>query len=163
MPFYDANTGGSRDGLKAWFSAAAVAVGESSSSVEFPSAGLAYAFSPANANANHGFVRDRGAVLVLIALTDEPDKSFEALQGYHDMVASSKQGCGGNLCIVTAGIIPSCLPDAHDPLWNFLSAFGSAPTWTDIDGTAMDYTNVVGGALAQAVRNTCDLVPAAPM
>ncbi|MBI5516194.1 MAG: hypothetical protein HY909_20585 [Deltaproteobacteria bacterium] len=162
MVFFTANTSGDREALKRWFTAAAPAVGERSSSVECSSAGVAYVTDPANAGVNQGFIRDLGAVMVIVALTDEPDKSPEGARRYHDLFVRAKEQCGGDRCIVTAGILPPCAMGANEPLYQFLNAFGRPPTIGDIEGTSMDYTRVVGDALARTVSELCSNIPAPP-
>jgi hypothetical protein len=159
MSYFATNTMSDRQPLKSWFTTAATAVGEASSAVEFPTAGIAYTAHPANAQANAGFFRDRGAVLAVVALTDEPDKSMEPLATYHDMLASAKAQCGGDPCIVTAGIIPDCLMPTNNILWQFLNDFGEQTLWTSIDGTAQQYASVVGDALARVVSTVCMSIP----
>jgi hypothetical protein len=159
MSYFATNTANDRQALKTWFTSAATAVGEGSSAVEFPTAGIAYTAHAANASTNQGFFRDRGAVLAVVALTDEPDKSMEPLSSYHDLLASVKSQCGGDACIVTAGILPDCLMTSNNILWQFLNDFGEPTLWTSIDGTAAQYAAVVGDALARVVSTTCMTIP----
>ncbi len=161
--FFSTNTTtGDRDALRQWFTAAATGVGEESSSVECSSAGIGYAAHASNASTNAGFIRDQGSVLVIIALTDEPDKSPEAASVYHDLIVESKRGCGGDRCVITAGIVPPCMREVNDPLWRFLNSFGREPTYGDIEGTSEQYTQVVGDALARLIRDTCASIPPPP-
>jgi len=159
LSYFSANTASDRQPLKNWFTSAAMDIGEHSSAVEFPTAGIAYTAHPANVGTNQGFFRDRGAVLAVVALTDEPDKSMEPLATYHDMLAAAKTQCGGDACIVTAGIIPDCLMPSNNILWQFLNDFGEPTLWTSIEGTAQQYTDVVGDALARVVSTTCMSIP----
>lgn len=160
--FYSATTPNDKAGLEAWFSGAATAIGETGSSFEFSSAGIAYTADPANAATNNGFFRDEDGVLVLIFLTDEPDKSYAVepdAKHYHDMIVAKKQKCGGDPCVISAGIINPCIPATPQFLWNFMTSFGNAmPPWTDIGGDVMAYTQVVGDSLAQVVKKTCDTI-----
>ena len=75
--------------LKLWFSQAAVQAGETGCSFEMMSAASGYAFHPDNAMFNEGFLRDEGAVLVIVVLTDEPDTSPEGASTYYDMVVDA--------------------------------------------------------------------------
>ncbi|MGE0549433.1 MAG: hypothetical protein AB7O24_13405 [Kofleriaceae bacterium] len=143
--------------LKQWFSAAAVEAGESGCSYEMASAAAGYAVHPSNAATNAGFIRDINGVLVVIFLSDEPDKSPEGVSAYHDMLVAAKQQCGGDACILAAGIINPCTMDNNDTIWQTLNAFGEAPIWGDIDDTT-SYDTVVGDALAQVVNQTCESI-----
>jgi hypothetical protein len=159
--YFSANTSDDPAPLKDWFSKAAVAIGQTSSSYEFPGAGVAYVTDPANAQANAGFLRDEGTVLVLFFLTDEPDKSYDVdtPQHYHDMIASAKSKCGGDKCVLTAGAIDPCIPTSNQFLWQFMTSFGNgAPPAVDIDGPQSSYTSALGDTLAQSVRDTCEKI-----
>ena len=158
--FFEANSSDTdRAPLKTWFAGAATEAGDTGCSYEFSSAGVAYTTDPANAQNNAGFYRDKDGVLVLIFLTDEPDKSFEGAQTYHDMMTRVKAGCGGDNCILTAGLITPCVQSTNQELWQFMSSFGKPPIAIgDIDGLATEYSKVVGDALAQVVRQTCDSI-----
>lgn len=160
MNYFATTTDQDPAALKAWFTGAAVAAGETGCSFEMSSAGAGYAAHPANAADNAGFFRDEGAVLMIFILTDEPDKSPEGTAAYHDMITAVKAGCGGDECVLTAGLIDSCVQANDDPVWQFLSSFGEAPTWGDIDDTTQ-YTDVVGDALAGIVGETCMMIPPA--
>jgi hypothetical protein len=160
----DTGDAGSKDALSAWFSGAASSVGCSVSSFEFPAAGLSWALHPDNAATNDGFLRDEGAVLVMFALTDEADQSLEveSLDTLRDAVLQAKSGCGGEACIVTGGLLSSwCTPD-QNASFTFLSSFGDDPVWGEIDGGGFGnvdvsaYEEVVGGAFAQVVAQTCE-------
>ena len=112
--------------------------------------------SPANATHNAGFFRDEGGVLLLVFLTDEPDKSQQPAQAYHDMLAGVKADCGGDACILAAGLINPCVEQVDNTVWQLMNSFGEAPIWGDIEGQPADYAQVVGDALAQVVKETCD-------
>jgi hypothetical protein len=160
--YYSAITPMDKAGFTSWFAGAATAIGQVGSSYEFPSAGIAYTTDPANAQANAGFFRDADGVLVLIFLTDEPDKSYDVepnAKHYHDMIVSEKQKCGGDPCVVTAGLIDACIPPSNQFLWQFMTSFGvPMPPWTDINGTVAAYNTVIGDSLAQVVKKTCDTI-----
>ena len=156
--YFAANTSDpDRAPLKQWFSAAAVAAGETGCSFEMASAAAGYAAHPANAATNGGFIRDQNGVLVVIFLSDEPDKSPEGAMAYHDMLAAAKQNCGGDACIVAAGIINYCTKSVNNTIWQTLNSFGEPPIVGDINATT-SYSQVVGDALAAVVDQTCESI-----
>jgi hypothetical protein len=156
--YFAANTSDTdRAPLKQWFSAAAVEAGESGCSFEMASAAAGYAAHPSNAASNAGFIRDLNGVLVIIFLSDEPDKSPEGTAAYHAMLTTAKQGCGGDACIIAAGIINPCTMTVNNVIWQTLNAFGEPPIIGDIDDTA-NYSKVVGDALAAVVKQTCESI-----
>ncbi len=159
--YFEAIVGDDSGGLKLWFSQAAVAAGETGCSFEMMSAAAGYAFHPANAAFNAGFLRDEGAVLVIVVLTDEPDKSPEGADTYHQMVIDAKAGCGGDDCVVVTGIYDQCIEGVNNTLWQFLNLFSNFTPDGDIDGAPADYANVVGTALAEVIGETCDQIPPA--
>ncbi len=160
MQYFATNTDADPAPLQQWFTAAATAAGEDGCSFEMASAGAAWAAHPANAAANDGFFRDAGAVLMVFVLSDEPDKSPESIATYHDMLAAAKTECGGDECILTAGLLDPCVESSNQTVWQFLDAFGEPPTWGSIDDTA-SYADVIGTALAQIVAETCMTIPPA--
>jgi hypothetical protein len=156
--FFEANTGdsASKEPLKQWFTEAATAVGCNGGAYEFPAAAAAYALHPSNAEYNAGFVRDAEAALAIFVLTNEIDQSLEPMDFYRDTILDAKAECGGADCITTAGLLsPTCVPDANPVVWQFLSAFGSEPTWGDIEDYA-GYPAIVSSALADAITDTCE-------
>lgn len=155
--FYSANTSAldQKEGLKTWFSSAAKSAGETGCSFEMPSAAAGYAAHPANSAENTGFFRDENGVLVVVVLSDEPDKSPEGTQTYKDMLTAVKPKCGGDACILTVGLINPCIENVNNSLWEFLNAFGEPPIWGNLKDPTQ-YTKVVGDALAQVVKQTCD-------
>jgi hypothetical protein len=160
MSYFATTTDSDPAALEQWFTGAATAAGEDGCSFEMSSAGAAWAVDPANAATNGGFLRDDGAVLMVFVLSDEPDKSPETIQAYHDRLAAAKTECGGDECILTAGLLDPCVESSNQTVWQFLNAFGEAPVWGSIDETA-EYTNVIGAALAGIVGETCDQIPPA--
>jgi hypothetical protein len=161
--FFAGNTSvpNDRADLEAWFTSAVVSIGCDGGAFEFSSAAAAYAVGPQTAVANEGFLRDEGAVLGIFVLTNEVDQSPEPLAAYRDTILAAKSGCGGEDCILTAGLLPTdCVPDANPKVWQFLNAFGSAPAWGDVDDYA-GYGDVVANALADGIVDTCeDIDPA---
>jgi hypothetical protein len=160
--FYAQNTSDDPSGLEAWFTGAAISVGEQGSNWEMVSAGGAWVTHPDNEAHNAGFLRDAGAVLVVFVLTDEFDNSPEDAGVYHDLVVAAKQQCGGDTCVVAGGMAPPCVPDTPDNVLNeFLSSFGSDPIWGDIgaENDTSHYPDVLGNALAQVIAETCEQIP----
>lgn len=169
--WFAANTSdpASREPLTQWFTAAATR--GAGCNFEYTAAAAAYAVHPVNETANTGFLRDEGAVLLIFVLSDEYDESPEGLLTYRDMILEAKAGCGGERCVLTAGLINEvCSPD-HEPfVWQFLNAFSTPPVWGAIgtslgwplDPDTSHYPDVVGDALANAVATKCASVPPAP-
>lgn len=160
LTYFAGNTSSADDraSLMQWFPDAAASVGCEGGAFEFSSAAAAYALDPVNDASNAGFVRDEGGVLVVFVLSNEVDQSPEDLAVYADIVRTSKEGCGGDECIVTAGLLaPNCVPAADPMVWRFLNAFGEAPAWGDIADFA-GYAEVLSGALAGAIVDTCDAI-----
>lgn len=156
-PFFAADTSDDPAALKAWFTAAATAAGETGCSFEMPAAAAGWAADPGNAATNAGFLRDAGAVLLIFVLTDEPDKSPEPVSQFVDKLAAAKQTCGGTACILAAGLVPDfCYDNAGDTtLKTFLESFSAPPITGSIDAPA-DYAMVVGDALAGVISQKCD-------
>lgn len=146
--------------LSAWFADAAVAAGEEGCSFEMPVAAASFATHPANAEANAGFLRDERALLIVFFLTDEPDKSPESANNvYVPMVLDAKESCGGADCVFVSGLVPSCITDVNQKLWQYMNAFDEEePGWGDIEQTA-EYSAVFGDALAGAIAEACANIP----
>jgi hypothetical protein len=158
--YYEAIVGDDPAELKTWFSQAAVAAGETGCSFEMMSAAAGYAVHPDNATANEGFLRDEGAVLVIVVLTDEPDKSPEGAAAYYDMVMQAKAGCGGDACVIVSAIVDECIEGVNNSLWQFLNLFQNFQVSGSIEEPAT-YADVVGQTLAQVIGETCDSIPPA--
>lgn len=157
--YFETNSNDDPAPLSDWFSAAAVAAGEEGCSFEMPVAAAGFAAHPANATANEGFLRDQSALLVIFFLTDEPDKSVETDEIYHQMVLDGKPNCGGDACVFVSGLVPPCIIDVNQKLWQFMNQFDDAePIWGDIELT-QQYANVFGDALAGAIAEACASVP----
>lgn len=159
--YFSASAGDGDSGLEQWLSDAMVAVGEGGCSFEMVSAGAGYAFHPANAGFNDGFVRDEGAVLVVVVLTNEPDKSPEGAMAYYDMIVDAKAGCGGDPCVVVTGLVDPCIEGANDELWQFFGLFSNVLPLGNI-AVPGDHGQVLGPALAQAIGDSCQQIPPAP-
>jgi hypothetical protein len=162
--------------LKDWFSTAATlpdADSPQEDQVELLSAAAAYPFHEANATHNEGFVRDEGAVLLLFFLTDTSDITPESADSLADIVRSAKSGCGGDDCILTAGMVdPNSNCNTEYPrLTEFLSAFGKPPAslgdisgpggggWPPPPAPPEEYEKVLGDALAEVLAQTCADIP----
>lgn len=158
MAYFAANTADDPAALKAWFTGAATAAGETGCSFEMAAAGAGWAADPANAATNAGFIRDEGAVLLVFVLSDEPDKSPEPVSQFVDKLVAAKQQCGGKSCIVSAGIVSEfCYANPNDvTLKTFLDSFSAPPIIGYIDGDPADYAMVVGDALAGVISQKCD-------
>ena len=157
-PYFSTNTSDDPAPLKNWFTAAAKAAGELGCSFEMPVAAASYVAHIANNPTNYGFLRDEDAVLLVFFLTDEPDKSPEPVLDYRAMLLGAKEKCGGAECILTAGLIPSCVEGINQKLWQYMTAFGEAPITGDIKDTA-NYSKVIGEALAATLGDTCLYLP----
>jgi hypothetical protein len=155
--FFAANTSDAdQKPLKSWFTGAAIAAGETGCSFEMMSAAAGYAAHPANSATNGNFFRDESSVLLVVILTDEPDKSPEGTDVYANMLRGVKSKCGGDKCILVAGLIDPCIQGVDNVLWKFMNAFGEPPIWGDVEDDGSQYSKVVGDALAQVVKQTCD-------
>lgn len=95
---------------------------------------------------------------LLFFLTDEPDKSPEPIADYKQRLLDAKATCGGEVCILTAGLVPTCIEGINQKLWQWLTAFGDTPIVGDIKDTAK-YGEVVGQALAATLGDTCINIP----
>ena len=154
--YYALNTTEDPAGLKDWFTGAATAAGEQGSSLEMPVAAAGYALDPINATANEGFLRSEDAILLLVFLTNDPDASLDSVADYRDMVLAAKNDCPE--CILTAGLLKSCVPSENQRLWQFMKAFGDEPVWGDIEEKS-GYAEVVGLSLAGLLAEACMNIP----
>lgn len=104
-PYYDIDTDASpaeRDAFVTWFEQAILA-GEGGANTEMSSAAAMWVGDPATAGTNAGFLRDAGAVYVIIFITDETDGT--PVDGAETLarLADQKSACGGTRCIVGGG------------------------------------------------------------
>lgn len=157
--WFEANSDDDPAQVVEWFSGAAVAAGEEGCSFEMPVAAAGWAMDPANADTNAGFVRDAGGLLVIFMLTDEPDKSPLSDEEHAEQVLAAKAQCGGADCVFISGLIPTCVPDVNQKLWQFMSAFDDEPPWGDIENTSA-YGELFGSFLADGVAQACSSIPA---
>jgi hypothetical protein len=153
--FFAMNTSDDPAPLKQWFTGAAIAAGEQGSSLEMPVAAAGFAASAVNAG-NAGFVRDTDAILLIVFLTNDPDASLGSVNSYRDMVLAAKQNCPE--CVLTAGLLRSCVPAENQRLWQFMTSFGDDPIWADIEKKT-DYATVVGKSLATTLTEACLNIP----
>ena len=157
--YFETNSDEDPAPLSDWFTQAATAAGEEGCSFEMPVAAAGFASHLANAVTNDGFIRDEGALLVIFFLTDEPDKSVETDESYRDMILAAKEGCGGEACVYVGGLVPPCIIDVNQKLWQFMNQFPAEPIWGDIEDV-QSYPDVFGEALAGAIAEACANVPA---
>jgi hypothetical protein len=130
LAYFDVNTSDDSAELKQWGSGLITAIGTSGCAYEFPTATGSYVFDEHNLDEyNAGFVRDAGAVLAIVFLTSEPDKSMEAYEElqptyYWGKVRDAKAECGEE-CTLAAAILDPCVEDVEptDPLLRFMSWF----------------------------------------
>ncbi len=167
--WFEASTNDDNAALETWFSGAATAAGENGCTFEMPVAAAGWAFTSPNVgevgSTNEGFLRNEGTVLVVFFLTDEPDKSPESVTIHRDRLLDAKAGCGGDdpddVCIVTAGFIPSCTIDVNQKLWQFMTSFGEGEAevkWGEITDTT-SYDELVGTVLADTIAQVCQEIP----
>jgi len=161
--YFETNSDDDPTELSDWFSQAAVAAGEDGCSFEMPVAAAGFVPHPANDATNAGFIRDEGALLVIFFLTDEPDKSPESKDLYGEMLVEAKANCGGADCIFVSGLVPTCVSEINQKLWQFMGLFDEQdePPVGDIEATN-DYTAVFGGALADTIAEQCAEIPVIP-
>jgi len=166
--FFSANTSDAdRTPLKDWFSGATAevvdaALNKTYGDAELASVAAAWAFHPLSRTP--GFIRDQGAVTVLF-LTGDADRSYyvEDAKFLHDTVVAAKAGCGGDKCIIGAGMLnASCDDPTKYASFDFLRSFGEEPVWRNIAAVGWpptsnpaDWEVVLGDALAQFVADTC--------
>jgi len=157
--YFEATTDDDPAALSTWFSGAATAAGENGCSFEMPVAAAGWATHLANAVTNDGFIRDEGGLLVVFFLTDEPDKSPESTATYAAMIPDANAECGGAECVFVSGLVPPCVADINQKLWQFMTLWSDEdPRWGDIVDTAQ-YDDVVGETLAGAVAEACANIP----
>lgn len=160
LPFFETSTDDDPAAVTAWFSGAATGAGEQGCSFEMPVAAAGYVAHPSNEATNAGFIRDEGAVLLVFFLTDEPDKSPEPTATYLESFLAAKAECGGADCVISGGLIPSCVSEINQKSWQFLEGVSNEPVWSDITDVNA-YPSVVGDALSVAVTDLCEtIVPA---
>lgn len=164
--FFAASTGDatSMDAFKTWFAAAATDVACYGGNFEYTVAGAGWAFHSVNAPTNSGFVRDKGAVLIIFFLTDEADHSPPPVSAFHDMVVAAKKSCGGDKCVIPGGLINEGCAQQNSQVWQFLTSFGKDPIHAEINNNPAKqpdiekYKKTVGDALAPVVFQVCSTI-----
>jgi len=152
LTYYTTDSEADPTGLAEWLLLAMQSTGLVGCSFEMPVAAAGFSAHPANAAANAGFLRPDATLLVFL-LTDEPDKSLETDESYRDMLIDAKPGCG-EACIFIGAIVPSCIEDVNQKLWQFMNQFPAAPIWGDIEDVN-GYANVLDEAFMTALANAC--------
>jgi len=159
MAYFDALTSSGTDAaaLAIWLTGAVDALGSDGCSYVMYAAAAGWIGDVANSATNAGFLRDAGAVLLIVFVATFPDLSPGPVEDYKAMVASAKPGCGVDECTVAAGLY-SYYCDTGDSPWSpalFLDLFGETPLVGYVEYPA-DYPLVLGGDLAEIVAQTCD-------
>ncbi|MGH1340450.1 MAG: hypothetical protein ACRBN8_02780 [Nannocystales bacterium] len=167
--YFAFDTDGDVAGAEAWFTSAAN-IGEGGSNIEMLTAPVGWAFDPANAATNDGFLRDEGAVLVIFFMQDEADQSPEMIEGTStgtwvlDRVAEAKAGCGGLDCVVAGGLLEEAACMGDRPISEFLAGF-DAPALGQLPGPfgggtpqelADEMNELLSNSLADLIGQTCE-------
>ncbi len=158
--------------LEQWFTAAAN-IGEGGSNIEMAAAPVGWVADPANAGTNDGFLRDEGAVLVILFMQDEPDQTPLQIDGQPggqwvlERISEAKAGCGGTDCIIAGGFLAAnaCSAMGNLPLDDFLDGVSITPVVealpdVDFGGTAEqaadEMNEMLSNTLAEVIVQTCD-------
>jgi len=164
--YFEVSTNEDPAALQAWFEGAlAEAISFAPHScTETIVAGAAYPFHPSNAEYNAGFMR-QNAVLVLFLVSDSSDLTPPKIPttNFIDIVRDAKAECGGDDCIVTSGAIQGECYDqpgnTNTRLVDFMTGFSKPPaSWVSLADENLDFTGVLGTALADAVVSTCEQI-----
>ena len=163
MPFFEIDTDASAaelDGLSMWFSDAA-ALGEDGSQIEMATAAASWVADPINDEDNASFIRDAGAVLALVFVSDEPDQTpIEEVDDLLSRVSATKAQCGGLDCVVGGGFVElDCLDQvALGTLLDVLARPSvTAPLTPGVDAEAM--ADLLAGDLAATIADVCEALP----
>lgn len=154
----------------------AVAVGVDGSNIEMYSAPVGWAFDPANAATNDGFLRDEGSVLAFFFIGDEPDQTPGVIEASPaatwalERLAEAKENCGGLDCIVAGGLVRDdlCTADGGLPLHGFLDGVGQPSAietlpadLSDLEAVAEQLEALLSDPFVDAVAQRCEaLIPA---
>ncbi len=170
LPYFQIDTdAGATDvaALHQWFATASF-LGESGSNIEMSAAAAGWATDPVNAAANAGFLRDAGAVLVLVFFQDEPDQSDAPSLSMQqtgaqmlDKIAAAKSACGGLTCVVAGGFVEeSCLPiNALGTLLDGLPRGSAVESMPPIElATAGAFEPLLVQTLAPAIASACNAI-----
>lgn len=148
----------------------AVTVGTDGSNIEMSTAPVGWAFDPANAATNDGFLRDDGSVLAVFFVGDEPDQtpgmidSSPAATWALERVANAKENCGGLDCVIAGGLLRNdvCRDDGL-PLAGFLDGVGERQLVETLPQGAIDIPALseqvdalLSGGLVDAIAQRCE-------
>jgi hypothetical protein len=172
--YFEFTTGAADIGaLESWFSAAAT-IGEGGSNIEMSAAPVGWIDDAANAATNDGFMRDKGAVLVVFFMQDEPDQTPMTIDGQPggqfvlDRVAAAKAECGGLECVIAGGFLNAnaCNADGNLPLDDFLAGVGESPVVQALPNenlaednpaaAAAEMNELLSETLTAVIAQTCD-------
>jgi hypothetical protein len=176
QPYFDFDTdagAATLQELEDWFTAAAN-IGEGGSNIEMSAAPVGWVADPANAATNDGFLRDEGAVLVVLFMQDEPDQTPPTIDGQPggqfvlERISEAKAGCGGTDCIIAGGFLDAnaCSATGNLPLDDFLAGVSITPVVqalpnVDFGGgnaqqAADEMNEMLSNTLAEVIVQTCD-------
>lgn len=163
--YYDIDTDApqaDRDAFTDWFGRAILA-GEDGSNIEMSSGAAAWVGDPVNLPSNAGFLRDVGAVYVIIFIQDEFDQTPADGGDLLAKIAAQKAGCGGMQCVVGGGWYDDActdmegvhnLPKMVEQFSNsFVRDLGGPFGGGDIDGTDLSMV------LAPIIAEKCAEIP----
>lgn len=163
--------------LEQWFQQAAN-IGEGGSNIEMLTAPVGWVADPANAATNAGFIRDKGAVLVLFFMQDEPDQTPMTIDGKPggpamlERIVAAKQQCGGTQCIIAGGFLneQACSAQGNLPIDDLLAGLNEVHVQplpnqivakNDPQGAAQEMNQLLGTTLAEVIATTCESIPPA--
>jgi len=160
-PYVEAETPSGVDEatLSLWLMGAIDALGMSGCSYVMYAAATGWSAHPTNGEANAGFLRDAGAVLLIVFVGNLPDVSPGSFADYRAMIAAAKPTCGVDQCTLAAALVwEACIAysSPYSPS-TFLELFGESPLLGDVDEPS-DFPLVLGGDLAQQVAETCEAI-----
>ena len=176
MPYFDFDTdagAATLQELEEWFTAAAN-IGEGGSNIEMSAAPVGWVADPANAASNDGFLRDEGAVLVILFMQDEPDQTPLQIEGQPggqyvlERISEAKAGCGGTDCIIAGGFLAAnaCSAMGNLPLDDFLAGVSITPVVEPLPDVefgggnpqqaADEMNEMLSNTLAEVIVQTCD-------
>lgn len=163
MPYFELPTdpsAGELEALSMWFSDA-VDLGEDGSQIEMLAAAAGWVADPINEDANDAFIRDGGAVLAIVFVSDAPDQTpIDEAEALIERIETAKTQCGGMGCVVGGGFVePDCLTEVA--LGGLLDGLARPPAIEPlsprVDAEAM--ATLLAGDLATAVVDVCDSLP----
>jgi hypothetical protein len=159
------------EALADWFRSAA-AVGTGGSNIEMITAPVGWVAAPENDAVNHGFVRDRGTVMVAFFMQDEPDQTPSTIDGEPggeallERLAAAKAACGGVECIVAGGFTDLEACGGTRPIRGFVdgltrpAAIAPLPNGGSPQEIADQMNELLTTALLATIEEACnDIVP----